>query len=172
MFFVSKVSYNFITCHPAEAYISLNIFARPFSALLWLGIVTTLISVSICLKIGIRLLRLHDEVALLAYTFLLEQGVTFSITVYSNFKFRLLLGSTLFCCIVWINSYRGVVTSDMTTPLPKSRITTIQEAVEREFQIIIKTFLDPNGWENYKTEPNELLILYEHLKLIICLLPM
>jgi hypothetical protein len=123
-FFGREISYNFITCHPAEKYISFYIYTRPFGALLWLGIFTTLLSVSIWLKVGIRLLSLRDEVVLMAYKFLLEQGVWFSTKMRQNFKFRLVLGSTLLCCLVLTNSYRGILTSDM---------------VERGLKIIIRT---------------------------------
>jgi hypothetical protein len=130
------VSFNFITCK-ADEYILLVIFAKPFEVTLWIALIAVLILVTVILKIVFLKLGIPDESVTCTYKTMLEQNVQASTQLSKDNSIKYMLSSLLFGCLVLINSYRGMMTSDLSAPPAKTQLKTIQEVVAQNFSIII-----------------------------------
>jgi hypothetical protein len=132
-------TYKFLTCDGKEEYLSFRAYVAPFAPSLWAGLLLTLLVLSsthrafVYMKIkGSR----GAAVDLLVPSIFFEQPPQFLNALLGYKSFNVLLISLIFPALIITNSYKSIVTTDLTAPFISTRVDTFEEAVKRGYKIL------------------------------------
>jgi len=131
-----QTHFNFVTCHQ-DFYISILSFVNPFQYNLWGGVVGTIALSIFCLKLYVKRFTLSMNPIFLITRILFEQGVS----ELTQTKLPILRGFCLLHCVTCFlisNAYRGKLTTDLTAPPRPYQMKTTEEALEREFRVLMR----------------------------------
>jgi len=136
--------------------LSFKVFTQPFERAVWISCLVFLATTCILVKIWFRLKKVGDCAWLYLPTILFEQDLKFPkeltpMGVFGSFSLILIFG-----CSQLTNDYRGMVTTDLTAPLPARTIETIDEALGLGFKILVK--IDSKLMDNLKNDHREVTI--------------
>jgi hypothetical protein len=130
-----------LTCDGKEEYLSFRAYASPFAPSLWAGLILTLLLLSFIHKAFLHVKMRGGRgtgagVDLLVPSIFLEQPPQFLKALLNYKSFNVLLISLLFSALVITNSYKSIVTTDLTAPFVSTRVNTFEEAVKRGYKIL------------------------------------
>ncbi len=134
--YIYQESYNFLTCDGAVEYLSFKAYGSPFQLSTWIGILITVLLLSFILQGFARFERIKEIQLLLVPSVLLEHPPAFSSQLLNLISFKCLLISLLFSGIVITNSYKSIVTTDLTRPFTSRRVESLNEAVMLGYKIL------------------------------------
>lgn len=120
---VGRVSYAFLTCHSSE-YLNFHFYALPFQSNLWIGVLVTIIVLIVCFStlLGRLSYSQRHRFSPLLYMIrcLLENGPNLPTGIESKLVAKLLAATWLILSLIAANGYKGIVSTDVTAPLPKT----------------------------------------------------
>lgn len=118
---VGKTGYRFLTCYSNE-FLNFRFYALPFQSNLWIGVLVTIPVLITCfwLLLGNLGYLRKQRFSPLLYMIqcLLENGPTLPKSVESNLVAKTLLATWLLLSIIAANGYKGIISTDITAPLP------------------------------------------------------
>jgi hypothetical protein len=133
---VYEETYNFITCDGAQDYLSFNAYASPFLGSLWAGIVITSLITLLFLIAFVQYKHITASIMLLIPSVFFEQPPQFSARLLKHRSFKFLLISLLLAVTVLTNSYKSVVTTDLTAPFSTKRLEYLDGAMTLGYKIL------------------------------------
>lgn len=119
---VGNAGYRFLTCYSNE-FLNFNFYALPFQSNLWIGVLVTIPVLILCFwkllgNLG-HLQRQQFSPLLYMIRCLLENGPNLPKCIESNLIAKLLSATWLLLSLIAANGYKGIVSTDVTAPLPK-----------------------------------------------------
>jgi hypothetical protein len=137
---VYERAYKFLTCDGREEYLSFQAYASSYapSPSLWAGFIITAILLHLILQafVYVKGTQARVSVLLLVPSIFLEQPPQFPNQLLSYKSFNVFLVSLLFSALILRNSYKSIVTTDLTAPFPSTEVDTFEEAVKRGYKIL------------------------------------
>ena len=128
--------FRFMTCHLKEKSLSFQAYITPYQIEAWLTITATFCFSTIFLTILFQFKNIQENGFLLIYSFLLEHGYHLSKRLTQLKAFNVFLGTFLLMGIVLTNGYKGIVITDLTSPIQESRLRSFKEAMEQNHSIL------------------------------------
>jgi hypothetical protein len=132
---VYEEAYNFLTCDGAEDYLSFEAYASPFLWNLWAGIVIISLITLVFLIAFVHYKNISASIILLIPSVFFEQPPQFSTRLLEHRSFKYLLIFLLLATTVLTNSYKSIVTTDLTAPFSSKRVETFDEAMRLDYKI-------------------------------------
>jgi len=130
----TEISFNFVTCYQAQV-VSFLSYIRPYQANVWICILVTFsISVGVARKYFEDARTLADAFHVVT-RIIFEQGV---LRFTDGMVFRCFFALMLLIWLVLTNAYKGIVTTELTTPIGSYQMKTIEEALEKKFQVLLR----------------------------------
>jgi hypothetical protein len=147
-------SYNFLTCDGTENYLSFAAYASPFLWELWVGIAIFSMMILVFLIAFLHFKRIRVSFMLLIPSVLLEQPPEFSSQLLKYRSFKCLLIPLLLSSLVLTNSYKSVVTTDLTAQFSTRRVETFDDVIRLAYKILppFNTFIarvTQGSWQFY-----------------------
>lgn len=132
---IKQTRFNFVTCHN-DFYISLLALVSPFQYSMW-GCVLSMLGLS---AIFLYIYALQHSMSI-GPTFLIVRLIfDQEVSEVQKRDSPLLRVFSVFLCMTWFlitNVYRGKVTTNLTAPPPPYQMKSIEEAVERDFKVLL-----------------------------------
>jgi hypothetical protein len=133
---VYEEAFNFLTCDGADDYLSFEAYTSPIHRNLWTGILIISLMILLYLLALVHLKRIPAAVMLFLPSIFLEQPPQFSIQLLKYRSFKCLLIPLLLAATVLTNSYKSVVTTDLTAPFSSVRVESFEKASILAYKIL------------------------------------
>jgi hypothetical protein len=162
-----KSHLNFITCAGSSEYVSFTTFAQPFTAAFWEVALPSFVATSVFIFFVFKYFKLKDSTPFFVIKVLLLQRLGISPKLGKLYGFKLFLGPFLLIIAILTNLYRGELTSDMTEPLPRVQLQTVQEAINSGFKILVHIkprYKEDNDIHNYNRNRRNLDLKWKMFK--------
>jgi len=121
---------NFLTCYEYRKSLSFSVYLEPFYWTVWPFILLTLVA---SVFIFVTFHQSIGNALFMTLSIIFEQGISLELKL-SIFRFTFAL--MLLTWLILVNSFKGVVTTDLTLPVNPFRLETIREAIHEGFHIL------------------------------------
>jgi len=128
----SQFELNFLTCYEYKKSLSFSVFLEPFHWTVWPFILLTVVA---CVFVFAMFHQRIGNALLMTISIIFEQGISLEIELK---LFRCTFALILLTWLILVNSFKGVVTTELTLPVDPFRLQTIQEAIHEGFHILAR----------------------------------
>ena len=150
-FYIAEVSHNFMTCDGNTEYMGFSFYTKPFQDTLWITILVVFTVLTLLLRFIFLRFKIKDNSALFFVRILIEQDMCLSNKLMQlGNSFKILIIIFLLVGIVLTNGYKGIVTSNLTAPLPSTKMEKILNAALGGYSILIPFPERVNRYEHGK----------------------
>jgi len=129
----NEVSFNFVSCYKNDDIVSCMGYLRPFDKIVWASVwATFFVTIAIVRRIGYES---WSDSTLIAIGIVFEQAF---LRDRNNTTKRCLSMLLLLSWLLLINAYKGKVTTNITAPLQADNVKTVEEAIEKGYQGLMR----------------------------------
>jgi len=129
-------SFNFVTCSEVHRVISIGVYLEPFNFGVWIALLLTslILLAAICFFV-LKTKRKFNPI-LFCFGLIMEQGQKIGTIRQMIPRFSVFVASISFLGLILGNAYKGVVVRNLVVPVPVKGITTFEEVVHLNFNIL------------------------------------